>query len=229
MLPSSPRVVPAPARPAGKYTSWAGGIRVPAFVSGGFVPPAQRGTVQPGLIHIADWWATLTALAGVSDDDPVAAAAGLPPPDGLNMWPLLTGATETSPRSEVPLSPQSLISWPWKLQLGLQEFSSWTGQTYPNASSTDAAINYVIDCGDGSGPSSPGCLFNMEEDPTEHTDLAAVNPDIVSAMATRLSSLVPGFFSNNDTGVDVCPSGTLLCGCWAAQHVWGGFFGPFQY
>jgi len=100
---------------------------------------------------------------------------------------------------------------------------------YPNATSTDAGITDFYDCGDGSGPASPGCLFDNAAAPTEHVDLAAAQPGIVAAMAARLAALVPGFFSNNDTGVDVCPPGTLLCGCWAAQHVWGGFFGPYQH
>ena len=34
-----------------------GGIRVNAFVSGGFVPEKVRGTVQEGTIHVADWFA----------------------------------------------------------------------------------------------------------------------------------------------------------------------------
>ena len=36
----------------GKYASWEGGVRVPAFVSGGFLPPSRRGAEEPGPIHI---------------------------------------------------------------------------------------------------------------------------------------------------------------------------------
>ena len=42
----------------GKYSMWEGGIRVNAFVSGGFLPPAVRGTKLDGanaMIHIVDW------------------------------------------------------------------------------------------------------------------------------------------------------------------------------
>ena len=35
----------------GKYSPWEGGVRVAAFVSGGALPPAVRGTRQQGLIH----------------------------------------------------------------------------------------------------------------------------------------------------------------------------------
>jgi hypothetical protein len=36
--------------------------------------------------------------------DQRAAAADLPPLDSLNVWPLLSGANTTSPRTEIPLS-----------------------------------------------------------------------------------------------------------------------------
>ena len=39
----------------GKVSNWEGGVRVNAFVSGGFVPPARRGTVEPGFAAIEDW------------------------------------------------------------------------------------------------------------------------------------------------------------------------------
>merc|ERR1719158_585825 len=53
----------------GKYNDWEGGIRTNAFVSGGFVPPERRGSKFEGVISIADWYSTLTELAGVSPRD----------------------------------------------------------------------------------------------------------------------------------------------------------------
>ena len=47
-----------------------GGIRVAAFVSGGYLPAAARGTKLDGIVHIADWYATLVNLAGVDPPDP---------------------------------------------------------------------------------------------------------------------------------------------------------------
>ena len=38
----------------GKYSNFEGGIRVNAFVSGGYVPEARRGTKVDEMIHIAD-------------------------------------------------------------------------------------------------------------------------------------------------------------------------------
>ena len=42
-----------------------GGIRVNAFLSGGFLPASVRGTKLEGMIHIVDWYATFCALAGI--------------------------------------------------------------------------------------------------------------------------------------------------------------------
>eukprot|EP00729_Bicosta_minor_P025012 gene25012-2650_t len=43
----------------GKFSNWEGGIRVAAFVSGGIVPAARRGTIETGLVAGWDWYATL--------------------------------------------------------------------------------------------------------------------------------------------------------------------------
>ena len=50
----------------GKLSTWQGGIRVNAFVSGGFLPKERRGKTESGALHIADWLQTFCALAGVS-------------------------------------------------------------------------------------------------------------------------------------------------------------------
>lgn len=207
-----------------KYSSWEGGIRVPAFLGGGFVPASRRGQTEPGAVHIADWLATLSSVAGVNASyDPKAAAAGLPPIDSINVWPLIAGETATSPRVEMPISPQVLLSYPYKLLLGPQDWAGYTGEVYPNASSVIPSMspNQWAFCGSG-------CLFDVSKDPEERVDIAPVSSDIVKTMTARLAVLAEGFFSNNDTGVDACPKGTALCGCWAAVNTWGGFLGPFQ-
>lgn len=43
----------------GKLTNWEGGVRTAAFIAGGIVPEAMRGTRLSGvksLIHMADWY-----------------------------------------------------------------------------------------------------------------------------------------------------------------------------
>ncbi len=43
----------------GKATMWEGGFRVMAFVSGGALPAARRGTTWSGVAHSSDWLPTL--------------------------------------------------------------------------------------------------------------------------------------------------------------------------
>ena len=75
----------------GKFSDWQGGIRVNAFVSGGYLPEKMRGQKTDGYIHLTDWYATFCYLAGVDPTDEEAAKAKLPPIDSMNMWPLISG------------------------------------------------------------------------------------------------------------------------------------------
>ena len=58
-----------------KHTNWEGGMRASAFLSGGLVPPASRGTESKVVSHIADWYTTLCMLAHRGDGDEAAAAS----------------------------------------------------------------------------------------------------------------------------------------------------------
>ncbi len=53
----------------GKFSDWQGGVRVNAFVSGGYLPQKMRGQKTEGYIHIADWYSTFCALAGVDPSE----------------------------------------------------------------------------------------------------------------------------------------------------------------
>ena len=46
----------------GKMEQWEGGIRVNAWVSGGFLPPKVRGTKYEGLACGWDWYGTFSEL-----------------------------------------------------------------------------------------------------------------------------------------------------------------------
>jgi hypothetical protein len=85
----------------GKHSNWEGGIRANALVSGGLIPPALRGTTLTGLMAIEDWYKTFGGLGGADTSDERAARAGLPPVEGFDMWPYISGAVPDSPRSEV--------------------------------------------------------------------------------------------------------------------------------
>lgn len=220
----------------GKASNWEGGIRVNAFASGGFIPPALRGTVQEGLIGIEDWYTTFCALAGVDPTDSEAASAGLPAVDGLDMSGLLLGTNSTSPRTEIIIGSGSnndmkegkttvqgiLRADGWKLVIGQLGSAFWQGPIYPNASGYGHG---TVSCGDPSlPPSDPGhgtgCLFNVLQDPAEMDDVASENPDLVSALRARIAYYAAGVYSP-DRGSD----DGLACAVAFEKH--GGFWGPF--
>ena len=109
----------------GKHSDWQGGIRVNAFASGGYLPERMRGQKTEGYIHIADWYSTFCALAGVDPTDERAEKAKLPPIDSLNMWPLISGENSTSPRTDIPISNVTLISGDYKILIGDVMQSKW--------------------------------------------------------------------------------------------------------
>jgi len=49
-----------------KETVWEGGIRVPALVSGGYLPSDRKGATYSGLMQLHDLYATFAGLAGVT-------------------------------------------------------------------------------------------------------------------------------------------------------------------
>jgi arylsulfatase B len=211
----------------GKGSGFEGGARVAAFASGGLIPAARRGALENGIVHTADMLATVCGLLGARDAcsvDARGAAAGLPPLDSLDAWPLISGANATSPRTEVPVLPTVLVSGRWKLLLGKQGGSGYDGPLFPNASSpAHSPHEEVLDCG------ARGCLFDVDADAGEHDDVAAQNPAVVAALTARLAALRPGFFSNEDGARFVCAHNASLsvdgaCACDRAARVCAGFF-----
>ncbi len=209
----------------GKGANFEGGVRANAWATGGLIPVAQRGKKVGGLIALQDFYGTFCHLAGVDPFDARAAAAGLPPVDSYNLWPLLSGANRTSPRAELALGSagllapwmdgapavQGLIQPPWKLLLGELGQNIWQSPTYPNESTSWPDTPFS--CGEG-------CLFDLESDPTEHNDVAAAHPDVVARMRARVAELQRAVY-NPVRGRD---DGTA---CKAALGEWGGFWGPF--
>jgi arylsulfatase B len=207
----------------GKSSNWEGGVRVNAFVTGGYVPAAKRGTTAEGLVAIEDWYATFCALAGANPHDPVAAAAKLPQPDGLNQWPYLSGANATPPRQYVYMGSSDasnaagkaivtgvLRNDGYKLLLGKLANNWWTGPVYPNSSTYPSGSH---DCGDG-------CLFNVFTDPSEYEDIAAAHPQVVAEL-TRVATEYQATAYNPQRGVDDGEA------CQKAFNVHDGFWGPF--
>jgi arylsulfatase B len=212
----------------GKGSEFEGGIRVAAWLSGGALPTAVRGSVQRGLMHGADWLATLCGLAGGTAAacvaDARAAAAGLPPIDSLDLWPLLSGANASSPRFEFAASAATLVTARFKLIEGQPGSASWQGALWPNASSPAQLINPVVaDC-------ATGCLFDVNGDPGEHIDVAAAFPAELADARARLAAWRATFYTNNETAR--CANASLpiahACACDAGARA-GGFFVPYAF
>jgi arylsulfatase I/J len=83
---------------------------ITAFVNGGLLPESRRGAVEHGLITAWDWYATYASLANVEPTDPAAAAAGLPPIDSINQWPMLSGTNSTSARAQFAIGDTSTLN-----------------------------------------------------------------------------------------------------------------------
>ena len=120
-------------------------MRVNALASGGLLPAAVRGTTLTDLMAMEDLYATYCALAGVEPGDARAAAAGLPPVDGHDLWPLISGANATGPRTEVwlgsggagdsdnsnnPIVQAYIRADGYKVLYGNVNQNTWTGPFY---------------------------------------------------------------------------------------------------
>jgi len=209
----------------GKTSDFEGGIRVNSFVTGGLIPEKMRGTETHALMHFADWYGTFCYLAGANATDQVAIDNGLPDTDSINQWPILSGERTVSIRTEVQISPVTLIdqAGKWKLLTGADPGSInddtspfyvpfdtyavgyFTGYPFANNSVPGGVMgsagtacqtakqslsvefastlncNYGLDC-------RHGCLFDLENDPTETTDVSKENPDVLASMMAKLQN-----------------------------------------
>ena len=205
-----------------KSTNWEGGIRVNAFVTGGYLDPALRGTVSEELVEVADWWTTFSLLAGADTSDASAAAAGLPPPDGLDMRGLLIpGGNRTSPRQYIVIGDTIgdassgnttvggiLRADGWKLLQGRLGNPQWQGPIFPNKSSCPTAPSQLC----------KPCLYNVRSDPHELHEVAAQHPGIVAELQALLELEKKGVWSPWRGEADPAACEKALA---------SGFWGPF--
>lgn len=200
----------------GKYSNFEGGIRVNAFVSGGVIPEAVRGTKLDGMIHIADWYGTLCGLAGVSPYDEWAAESNLPAVDSVDVWPMISGANLTSPRESILVTKDMLVRGPWKYIRGDTNMieAAWGGPAYPNASTaSDPIASHHFKCPE------QGCLYNVVEDKTEQEEVSAAHPDVVASMKAELNRQAASIWSTTHQNDPECKK-------FAWEH-YGGFYGPW--
>ena len=205
-----------------KGSNWEGGVRVPAMVGGGLVPPAQRGTARGGLVHVSDIYATALALAGLPPADGAWA-----PVDGLNVWPYVSGAAPASPRALIvhehnlfdgPPSHGALRSGDLKLVIQAEPSADWygvssAGNFCPPESGTQ---KFPTQC----SIENP-CMFNVTADPEERVDLAASRPADVAALTALFRS-----FDAEHHPPAAAPkrSNAACCNASAAN---GGFLAPW--
>jgi len=217
-----------------KGSDFEGGVRVAAFVGGGFLPAKMRGTTVTGMLHLCDWYATFARLAGALDPSSDAAAAqlGLPKVDSLDMWPMVSGANATSPRAELPLSGNGasvalsgtglIVSCPasaacphsegrFKLIRGKMGNGAWAGLTTPNGTKNTVAV----DCGQG-------CLFDLDSDPDEHVDIAAHHTTLLRNLRA-LADMYDASVYQSPGSSKADPAARV-----AANTKYGGFWGPWQ-
>ena len=212
-----------------------GGTRGAAVLSGGFLPPAVRGTASQGFVAVEDWWATFLGLAGVDASDAPAAAAGLPPPDSIDQWPYLSGQTSLPPRAEVwkawangdgPREGAAVMqgitntSTGWHLLIDNVEVNCWAGPHSPNASASCGGG--ALACGRPDAPArgKRGCLFNVISDPGQHDDVADAHPEVVAALYARLQAVNSTAYSPDRGSFD-------RSACATYANKWGGFYGPW--
>ena len=163
-----------------------------AFISGGALPSSLHNTTWDGLLHASDWYLTLTeGVAGVFVNP--AMTGGPRPLDGFNAWPaILAGAP--SPRTEVihqvnnsffDERASSIRVGDFKLLRGIvgdDRIIAWPErvQKMVPVGLSGAVIEHGTDHVRGEGlklgkdiTCIPYCLYNVQTDRAESTDLAS--------------------------------------------------------
>jgi arylsulfatase A-like enzyme len=152
--------------PFSQYKGWLGegGIRNALIVSGPAVK-RPKGSVNHGLMHVADLMPTLLEIAGASYPKTYQGRE-LPPLFGTSWGRVLAGQAE-SPRTEQDylawevFGNRALLQGEWKLRWEYKSFGKGQWE-----------------------------LFNLAADPAERKDLAAERPEKVQALAALWDSYV---------------------------------------
>ena len=191
-----------------------------------------------------------TFVEGLAGEDPTdyrAATAHLPPIDSVNHWPYLSGQSNSPPRNSIALGScsaapdrdafcqteghqQTIVNAVvayvglgenrtlWKLLIGRVPLAGWTWAKYPNGTHANTP---TISCGIP-GLNGSGCLYNLDEDPYERTNLATLSE--FDAIKEQLFAMIKQHnsttFSPNRGDID--PRA-----CEAARGSYDGFWGPW--
>ncbi|XP_042900784.1 arylsulfatase B isoform X2 [Parasteatoda tepidariorum] len=168
-----------------KATLWEGGVRGISFIWSSLLKIRR---ISKDLMHVTDWLPTLYRAAGGD-------VSLLGPLDGYDMWDTLRG-NKPSPRSEVllnidPIHQNSALRvGQYKIIQGKMYDGNWNGWYGPSGRKNVSEVicgpkpaNASTNC----QPTVRPCLFNIEDDPCEYYNLAAVKPEILTALLKRLS------------------------------------------
>ena len=198
----------------GKCTLWEGGQRGTAIVSGAGIPASYAGTIEDSIMHAIDVLPTLIDALGGN-----ASALARPgfELDGVSQWGVLSSGApavrDTILREADPYAAPhfpapgdgngcagddhatpyyGLRQGKFKLLLGdpgatynkTDLGSGWwcTGPPCPASHNNSLATG-------GPFPTHGSLLFDVESDPTETTDLAPTNPDVVARLRALLEAL----------------------------------------
>ncbi len=156
-----------------KNTTYEGGVREP-FIARlpGRIP---KGRVCNGLASMMDVFPTVAKLCG----------GELPskPIDGIDIWPMLSGATESIERAPLlyfNLWDLQCARWMnWKLHI-----ARFNTAAYAPAPPGGAPQSFIL-------PQPE--LYNLAADPDESYDVAPGNPRIVSQMKDKIAELIKTF------------------------------------
>jgi len=166
-----------------KGNNFEGGVHVPAIISGGLLPNEMKGKSLDGLIHISDFYSTFCRIAGninPNETNPNAPSNI----DSIDMWDYITGKISNSPRNIIVhdhlmytnITQGTIRQGKYKLVVMNESEAGWYGEFSPNQS-WEKEYQYIYAC----SVDNP-CLFDIENDITEHNDISESNPNIVHSM-----------------------------------------------
>lgn len=173
----------APLRGA-KFTTWEGGVRVPAI----FWWPEKilPGVTTDAVLSELDILPTVVKLAGGS-------APADRKIDGFDIWPLLSGKTNQSPREALYFwlwgTLQGVRSGSWKLVIADQKqgVSNEEGNQEGGGDSSEGDKKKKKTKGEGKSDLVEASiekprLYNLDLDPGEKSDVADQHPEVISKM-----------------------------------------------
>jgi arylsulfatase A-like enzyme len=165
----------------GKGTLYEGGVKGIGFISGPVVPVSIRNTTNHNLFHVTDWFPTLVGRTVIHDK-------GALPLDGVDQWPALIDSTQIAPRNEVLHSidtlgkSSALRVGDWKIITGRQQYEGY----YPPPDINDG--NPVEPPLEEHSSEDGVLLFNIRDDPHEHTSVAEDNCEMVKDLMAKIGA-----------------------------------------